>query len=336
MINLRKSIITICLLTATTLRAQVTYFGTNNFFLNYLTDTGFSGYDWRYEPLKTDVERGGLKGKVYKVVTNIEDKTNRGWGDNFCDTAYYDAMGNITKVVALKKDQYSPEIKYNPDLWIYAYNTNGTLLSYVIQKEDYIYGGQGKTLNRHVHTMSLNNQGRILQEIYKAYEKQGNAWKPFDGSLDDVSWTFSYDTSGNLTGGYEHLHQLNLTYLNGQLTKMESRGEEIKPVTFSYNSEGQMIGCRYFQLDEWEGDEFRSEIEVVMRYNEHGHLVGAIENTWDCAANWSRVKLTNNVTYSVSYTYDNKDNWTKAIMYSLSNNSPREIAFTINREISYK
>ena len=32
--------------------AQVTYFDSNNFFLNYFTDTGYSSYDWRFEPLK--------------------------------------------------------------------------------------------------------------------------------------------------------------------------------------------------------------------------------------------------------------------------------------------
>lgn len=42
-------------------QAQVTYFETNNFLLNYFTNSGFLAYDWRFEPQKTDVERGNLK-----------------------------------------------------------------------------------------------------------------------------------------------------------------------------------------------------------------------------------------------------------------------------------
>ena len=33
-------------------KAQVTYFDTNNFLLNYFTNTGSSAYDWRFEPQK--------------------------------------------------------------------------------------------------------------------------------------------------------------------------------------------------------------------------------------------------------------------------------------------
>ena len=82
-------------------QAQVTYFETNNFLLNYFTNSGFLAYDWRFEPQKTDVERGNLKGAPTKIVTNITDNTGRGFGVHFTDTTYYNAQGNIAKVVAL-------------------------------------------------------------------------------------------------------------------------------------------------------------------------------------------------------------------------------------------
>ena len=86
--------------------AQVTYFDSNNFFLNYFTDTGYSSYDWRFEPLKTDLQRGGFKGNVVKVVTNMNltERMNRSLGTTFTDTTYYNAQGNISKIVAPKKD----------------------------------------------------------------------------------------------------------------------------------------------------------------------------------------------------------------------------------------
>ena len=331
---MKEVLLLLILLKSVCLSAQVTYFKTNNYFLYFLTDTGFSSYDWRYEPLKTDVERGQLHGNVSKVVTTIIDKTNRGFGELFNDTTYYDNNGNITKILAPKNDKFEPNIKFNPDSWTYTYNSKGVLTSYVWQTEK-LKRDNAIGVDKHVHTMVIDNQGRIIKEKYKAYERKGNNWSEFGGPNDDT-WSFKYDGNGKLIGGFEYLHRFNLTYQNGQLTKMLSAEQGAKPVTFTYNENGLMTKCISYQLDEWDGDEFRYEYEVTMNYNNRGHVVSATKNTWEHSPKWARIKIQNTETYDVSYTYDDKGNWTKAVMFVKSKNEARKAIFTITRTISYR
>lgn len=116
--------------------AQVTYFDTNNFLLNYFTNTGSSSYCWYFEPLKTDVERGQLKGQVTKIVSNITDHTGRGFGTHFTDTTYYNAQGNIIKVVALKKTSLIPKTNsVRMSITISIMNRDKSLIGLCSQKQ---------------------------------------------------------------------------------------------------------------------------------------------------------------------------------------------------------
>ena len=149
-------------------QAQVTYFETNNFLLNYFTNSGFLAYDWRFEPQKTDVERGNLKGAPTKIVTNITDNTGRGFGVHFTDTTYYNAQGNIAKVVALKKDEINPKNTFRPDVYLYQYNAQGQLTNWTWFSET--DNMDGHHFVKHVHDIVRNNQGQATKEVYKAYE----------------------------------------------------------------------------------------------------------------------------------------------------------------------
>ena len=213
---------------------QVTYFDTNNFFLHYFTDTGFSRYDWRFEPLKTDKERGNLKGDIVKVVTNITDKTGRGYGDNFTDTTYYNPDGNIKKIVALKRDEFDPKKIFRPDVWLYEYDKEGGLNGYTKLSQVEVWGG-GKEMRKEVHTTVHNSQGKIIKEVSNTFSQHNNKWEAIGES--NVIWAFAYDTAGNLVSGKGPLNT-SLSYKNGQLTKMQEATEQ--PVTYTYDAVGHL------------------------------------------------------------------------------------------------
>ena len=309
--------------------AQVTYFGTNNFFMNYFTDTGFSSYDWRFEPLKTDLQRGGLKGKVAKVITNMNltEKMNRSSGNIFTDTTYYNAQGNISKIVAIKRDIAGWGLVFNPDVWQYEYDSSGILSGYVYwtekaayditERKDYVY------LQKNVHTMEKDALGRITKEYCTTYsqEKDGN-WR--ESVRDEPEWTFVYDENGELSSG-KGAFDLLLTYKNGQLVKMYE--ENFKPVTYTYDSEGRLVVFNHF----WDYTEYYTELS----YNEYGDIDGAVCTRWDCDAKWRRRQAVITEVYTFAYTYDSRGNWTEVVVNEEDTYDPQQVACTITREITY-
>ena len=309
--------------------AQVTYFDTNNFLLNYFTSTGSSSYDWRFEPQKTDYERGQLKGNPTKIVTNITDNTGRGFGTHFTDTTYYNTQGNITKVVALKKDEFNPNNKFRPDMYTYQYNSEGKLTNWTKFSET--DNMDGHHLTKHVHDIVRDNQGRATQEIYRAYTLKGETWEDFTTG-DGVNYTFSYDANGNLTGGKMFYPTYDVTYKNGQLVKMQEGSS--KPITYTYDLAGHLISFKYFMVDGMDIEEYY-ETSVTLTYNEKGDISKAVKTTWECTSKWVRRRAIETNTYTMAYTYDPQGNWTKVVVNSKMGRQPSQKAFEINREISY-
>ena len=310
--------------------AQVTYFDTNNFLLYYFTNTGSSAYDWRFEPQKTDYERGQLKGNPTKIVTNITDNTGRGFGTHFTDTTYYNAQGNITKVVALKKDEFNPNNKFRPDLYTYQYNAQGQLTNWTKFSETDNMDGHHMT--KHVHDIVRDNQGRTTKEIYRAYTLKGEKWEDFTTG-DGVNYTLSYDANGNLTSGKMFYPTYDLTYKNGQLVKMLAEGFN-KPVTYTYDPQGRMTAFKYFSIDGMDIEEYY-ETSVTLTYNEKGYISKAVKTTWICTNKWVRRRAIETNTYTMTYTYDPQGNWTKAVVNSKTGKQASQKAFVIERSIEY-
>ena len=326
----RLMLIAAMTLTCMTGMGQVTYFDTNNFFMNFFTDTGYSNYGWRFEPLKTDLERGNLKGDVEKVVTNITDKTGRGFGEHFTDTTYYNSNGNIEKIVALKKDEFDPSKKFRPDTWFYHYDSKGKLEDYVKYSE--VEMMNGRDLRKEIHTAVRDNQGNIIQEVTRNYSFGKNKeWEEF-GTGDNVTWAFGYDGSGNLVSGKGPLN-LNLTYQNGKLTKMQDGS--FKPVTYIYDAQGRLTSFKYFMIDGMDEEEY-CEMSSTLTYNERNDIIKGVKTNWDCNSKWQRRRMNFSHTYTFTYTYDEKGNWTKAVVYSKAGKDPRTLAFTITRAITYR
>ncbi len=306
----------------TCMQAQVTYFGSNNYFLNLFTNTGFSSYDWRFEPLKTDLERGWLKGDVAKVVTTINDNASlRGSGTLFADTTYYNRQGNITKIVAPILDNFFFDGKnLRPDTWLYEYNANGKLKEYTKHTAN----------QRHVHTMQQDGRGNIVREIYPDY----------------VTWSWGYDTNGTLMSGATHTiggevtH--NLKYQNGQLISMSPVGIE-KPgtVTYTYAPNGRMASMKYFFVDGYDDEVWYIETTITLSYNDKGDIIQAVREEWNNTSKWVRKQQMGKSIYNITYTYDDKDNWTRAVMSRKSmyggkttENTPN--AITVTRAITYR
>ena len=308
-------------------QAQVTYFETNNFLLNYFTNSGFLAYDWRFEPQKTDVERGNLKGAPTKIVTNITDNTGRGFGVHFTDTTYYNAQGNIAKVVALKKDEINPKNTFRPDVYLYQYNAQGQLTNWTWFSET--DNMDGHHFVKHVHDIVRNNQGQATKEVYKAYTQKGNSWEKFG---DDEPWIFTYDANGTLTGGTFNNANMQLTYKNGQLTKLQEGNN--KPIAITYDAAGRLTSFKYFMIDGMDIEEYY-ENAVTLTYDEKGAISKAVKAQWICNSKWVRRKQTEVETFTMAYTYDPQGNWTKVTVYSKTGKHPRRTAFVINRAISY-
>lgn len=310
--------------------AQVTYFDTNNFLLNYFTNTGSSSYCWYFEPLKTDVERGQLKGQVTKIVSNITDNTGRGFGTHFTDTTYYNTQGNITKVVALKKDEFNPQNKFRPDVYNYQYNEQGQITNWTLFSET--DNMDGHHLTKHVHDIIRDNQGHATQEIYRAYSQKGNQWEEFTTG-DGVNRTFAYDANGNLVSGKMYYPTYDLTYKNGQIVKMQPEGD-INPITYTYDAAGRLTTFKSYSIDGMDEAEYY-ENNVTLTYNEKGDIIKAVKTTWVCNSKWVRRKVIDSETYTMTYTYDPQGNWTKAIVKSKTGKQPSRPAFEIIRAISY-
>jgi hypothetical protein len=310
--------------------AQVTYFDTNNFLLNYFTNTGSSSYCWYFEHLKTDVERGQLKGQVTKIVSNITDNTGRGFGTHFTDTTYYNTQGNITKVVALKKDEFNPQNKFRPDVYNYQYNEQGQITNWTLFSET--DNMDGHHLTKHVHDIIRDNQGHATQEIYRAYSQKGNQWEEFTTG-DGVNRTFAYDANGNLVSGKMYYPTYDLTYKNGQIVKMQPEGD-INPITYTYDAAGRLTTFKSYSIDGMDEAEYY-ENNVTLTYNEKGDIIKAVKTTWVCNSKWVRRKVIDSETYTMTYTYDSQGNWTKAIVKSKMGKQPSRPAFEIIRAISY-
>ena len=308
-------------------KAQVTYFDTNNFLLNYFTNTGSSAYDWRFEPQKTDYERGQLKGSPVKIVTNITDNTGRGFGTHFTDTTYYNPQGNITKVVALKKDEFNPKNIFQPDVYTYEYTEKGVLKQYVNYSQ--VETRDGKEWRANVHIMPQDNRGNIMKEQYQALSHNGKEWEKFS---DTEPWTFTYDTNGKLIGGMFNTLNMKLTYKNGQLVQMQEGTS--KPATYTYDLAGHLTSFKYFMIDGMDIEEY-FENGVTLTYNEKGNIVKAVKTTWECTSKWVRRKALQSETYTMTYTYDPQGNWTKVVVNSKTGKQPSQKAFIIERSIEY-
>lgn len=308
--------------------AQVTYMGTNNYFLDFFTNTGYLSYDWRFEPQKTDLERGQLKGNVKRVVTTIVDKTGRGFGENFSDTTLYNQAGNIIKITARKVDEFNPRNKFVPDVWTYQYNDNGRLTNYTWMTQ--VESMNGKYMQKHIHDMKYDARGYLSKEIYTAYSLEADkTWKEF-AHHDEPEWTFSYDASGTLTGGL--YRNFNLTYQNGQLVKMKADDFD-KPVTFTYDANGRMTSVKHYSVDGYDDDEWYYETTNTFTYNPEGYISKVTHEQWEMTPKWQRKKRSDLTTYTITYTYDAQGNWTKAVMKSKTGKAAPQTAVTITRTL---
>ena len=322
---------------ATTGQAQVTYMRTNNYFLNRFTDIGFESYDWRYEPLKTDLERGRLKGNVVRVVTTIKDKSGNQYGDSFSDTTLYNAQGNILRVSAPKVDAYNPKQKFRPDTWEFEYDAKGRLKQYTWWTES--AGMYGTNLQKHIHTMEQDARGNFTREIYRAYSLENGQWREFGGvDLGNVVWSCGYDANGTLTSGTLRTDDGKATYQNGQLVSLKMKDLD-KPMTYTYDANGQMTGMKVYVYDAYDDDEWYTEKILTFSYNQQGDIAKVERVEWDDTKTWVHKKRNEQTTYTFTYTYDAKGNWTKAVVAMRTNiggkisNLPA--AITVTRAISY-
>lgn len=309
---------------------------TNNFLLKTFTSTGFSSYDWRYEPQKTDLQRGWFKGNVVKVFTDIQDKTGTGMGDDhYADTTYYNSKGNFLRIVDKNLNTLN-KLNLKPSVYTFEYDSKGQLHRYTVLSEaeshdwdaNVDYASKGRT----IYNIKTDRNGRMseLTSQYYSTDLKGK-WEKSDAK--DKDWTFIYDANGNLASGYNHMFEnMKVTYHNGQLVKMQE--DDFKPQTITYNANGRPIQHRYFFIDGMD-EAVYDDFVTTFTYNGHGDIATVKRTVWTCNSKWKRLKIGYTLSYTFSYTYDKEGNWTKCIGYENHGKKKRTVAYVMKRQITY-
>ncbi len=303
----------------------------NNYFLSYLTHTGFSSYSWMYEPMKTDLQRANLKGNVAKVVMDVTDKTGMVGEEHKTDTIFYNTQGNISHIGETHSRIGNPNIAMRPDQTIYEYDAQGGLIRYTwwTLSENI----NGDNLQQHIHTVTRNAQGNPVKCVYRSYSKEKDgSWKEF-GTNNHLEWSFGYDANGQLISGRDEVQDMALTYRNGQLIKAQAEGS--KPLTYNYDAEGRLTGIRFFIIDGMDEPEPYENV-MTISYDANGNITKATKELWATTEKWVRKKLEDKTTYDFTYTFDEQGNWTKAVMYWKDTYNQRTMGITIKRTLTYR
>lgn len=256
----------------------------------------------------------------------------RGYGLSLTDTTYYNAQGNITKVIAPKIDDLR-RFEFQPDVWEYEYDLNGVLDGYVYLSEIVRY--DEKILEKHVHTMEKDAAGHITKEDCRSFsqEKDGS-WKEYVSDYDDPEWVFVYDENGNLTSGTGCSSlRIDLEYEKGQISKMYIA--DVNPVSYTYDAEGRLVEFSNFFIEGMDEDVYNEE-NVEISYNENGDISTATKTHYVCNSQWKRHAYYYKHVYDFSYTYDSQGNWTDVlVIIEATDNEPQMDVFSITREITY-
>lgn len=311
------------------LKAQVTYMETNNFLLNFFTGTGYmyTSYDWHFEPYRTDFERGNIKGAPTKIVTNILDKSGRGFGEHFTDTTYYNSKGNITKIIALKRDEFNPNNIFRPDKWVYDYD--GVTRC---RKWSEIESATGKYMKKEEYTLKFERQ--TTKELCLTEIKEYGGTYKIEGDGDVVLVIFHKDENGNLKTADICSGGAKLIYSNGRVTEMLGTDSDKPIFQISYDASGHLTSYKSYGIDGMD-DVYYTEALNDFTYNEKGDISKVVKTSWDCNSKWVRHKVNYVETYTLTYIYDAKGNWASATVFLKAGSEPRRKIISITREITY-
>ncbi|MDR1552063.1 MAG: hypothetical protein LBS69_01190 [Prevotellaceae bacterium] len=259
---------------------------------------------------ETDLDRAGLKGKVYSI-RQIEYEAIEKFGEitkgNICykcgKLIKYDAKGNKIEENRYNKSDGSLRYKYTYKYdakgnWIETnkYNSDGSLYD----KFTYKYDAKGNKIEKN----NYNSDGSLFRKYTYKYDAKGNMIEEnnynSDGSLFD-KFTNKYDDKGNQieTNGYN------------------SDGSLVSKYTYKYDARGNKIE------DNWHKSDGSLVSKDTYKYDAKGNKIE--ENYYK-----SDGRLHNKSTYK--YRYDSKSNWIEAVIYEGEANKAVSI---IEREIEY-
>jgi hypothetical protein len=278
---------------------------------------------WAQSAKKTDVEEGGLKGKVKSVKET-----------------YYEAINKFGEVIK-GKERYPPtltryDVKGNKTEWN-GYNSDGSF-SY---KYTYKYDAKGNTIEKIEYnsagslksTWEYDNKGNNIEYneyssggslgkkvIYK-YDDKGNRIEQneynSDGSLREKS-TFKYDAKENRIERNEYNSRGSLRYKSTY--KYDNKGNEIE--WNEYNSAGG-FDYKYTYKYDAKGNNIEYKTYILVA----GALYEIFSTTlfkYDANDNVIE-KIAGDSVHNYNYRYDRKGNWTVKIYFSTAAHLPVHI-----------
>lgn len=295
---------------------------------------GHIAFDTFFAPLKTGTEQMSLRGQVSQVIQKINVKSDYTYGHT-TDTISFNRKGNFTRIVSPKVDQMTPGKKY-PDTH-YSFLFNGDICTgYVFREWNDNANFNHPIEHRDVITYEYDQKNRLSKQWQKVYfeEKDGKLHESLQGFTKDPMLAMEYDLEGRPNAASVGSDERVKYDFQGRLTLwMYMNNTDVKASEFLYNTQGLLSSTKYYSLDGMDEVEY-IETSSSISYNEKGDITKITTTSWTCNNKWVHMRRLNTTTTNYTYSYDQKNNWTRVAIKETVNGRTVPKG-TIERAITY-
>lgn len=318
------------------LRAQYEYSQALNGVLTYTCSDGSILYDWVLQPLATDLERASLKGDISKMVVTHKDyrETNFIVMGHVADTLCFDANGMLVTHRYPKSDSDAPNQRFIPCTWRYTVEGKRRLMA-MFEENTQNVNFPDLVYDRETFSYDYDAQGRLVSVMNKVMHRENGEMVETHQGFTQHPWAaFSYDAAGKLVSGSRSFGSNTLKYQQGCLVEMGSADGNSQPVRFKRDASGRIISINSFSIDGLDEEEYY-ERECTLTYNEFGDIARVYIAMWNTNESWKRQSVAYKMTYTVTYKYDPRGNWTSAVV-KVTEDGRTKTAYESTRTITYR
>lgn len=289
---------------------------------------GHINYDWHFMPTKTDWQRMNLKGRV-RTIGEYHNSKSSLTGGEWTDTIRFNQDGLIEAIIAPKKDPFNPNIKFKNTIVNVSYD-NGKPIR-LIKGED-VEMMNGIEYRVKVINFGYTDRGELLTETNQYFTNKTGKLKVDSWQPTGSNWKYSYNIDNQIATGTTGDGADNAIYKNGLLVDWKYAESNLKPTHFTYDANGLIVAISRFWCEE-----SCAETYYQITRNEKGDIIKVISRDYKTNSKGTRYpnqKPRIGENYTVTYTYDAHNNWTKAVVTSIYSGK-RNMFYTITRNITY-